>query len=128
MTSLFCNLIGAWKFLSAGPRIRPKFTRPFSSLEVGSGHETKTSTALVLHIFIIHHNYVLSLEVSFRWLIENTDAKIVLQFLTGGISPSHIHPPPSAIPPMFHSQKISSDKPWSCPQTPAFGRSGDFGQ
>ena len=29
-----------WKFLSAGPRIQPKFTRHFSSLEVGSGHET----------------------------------------------------------------------------------------
>ena len=39
MTSPFCNLIGAWKFLSAGPRILPKFTRPFSG--VGSGHETK---------------------------------------------------------------------------------------
>ena len=31
MTGLFYNLIGAWKFLSAGPRIRPKFTRPFFS-------------------------------------------------------------------------------------------------
>ena len=35
-----CDLIGAWKFLSAGPRILPKFTRPFSSSRVGSGHET----------------------------------------------------------------------------------------
>ena len=35
MTSLFCNLIGAWKFLSGGPRILPKFTRSFSSREGG---------------------------------------------------------------------------------------------
>ena len=35
-----CDLIDAWKFLSAGPRILPKFTRLFSSLKVGSGHET----------------------------------------------------------------------------------------
>ena len=34
-------LIGAWKFLSAGPRILPKFTRPFSSSRVGSGDEIK---------------------------------------------------------------------------------------
>ena len=35
MASLFCNLIqiGAWKFLSGGPRILPKFIRPFSSWE-----------------------------------------------------------------------------------------------
>ena len=31
MTSPFCNLIGAWKFLNTDPRILPKFTRPFSS-------------------------------------------------------------------------------------------------
>ena len=34
------DLIGMWKFLSEGPRTLPKFTRPFSSLEVGSGDET----------------------------------------------------------------------------------------
>ena len=32
-----CDLIVAWKFLSAGPKIRPKFTRPFSSLDHGGG-------------------------------------------------------------------------------------------
>ena len=35
-----CDLTGTWKFLSAGPRSLPKFTRLFSSLEVGSGDET----------------------------------------------------------------------------------------
>ena len=39
MTGLFCKLIGAWKFLNAGPRIQPKFTRLFLLLEVWSGHE-----------------------------------------------------------------------------------------
>ena len=36
-------MIGAWKFLSAGPRIWPKFTGLFSfldSMRVGSGDKT----------------------------------------------------------------------------------------
>ena len=37
MTSLLCNLIGTWKFLSGGPRTLPKFTRPFSHRELGLG-------------------------------------------------------------------------------------------
>ena len=37
MTSLFCSLIGMWKFLSGGPRILPKFTRPFSRRGWGLG-------------------------------------------------------------------------------------------
>ena len=41
MTEQSCNLIGALKFLSSGPRILSKFTRPYSSLEVGSGDETR---------------------------------------------------------------------------------------
>ena len=40
MTEQSCDLIGMCKFLSAGPRILPKFIRPFSSLEVGSGDKT----------------------------------------------------------------------------------------
>ena len=40
MTEQNCDLIGAWKFLSTGPRIPVKLTRPFSSLEVGSGDDT----------------------------------------------------------------------------------------
>ena len=34
VTEQSCDLIGMWKFLSVGPRILPKYTRPFSSLEM----------------------------------------------------------------------------------------------
>ena len=45
LLSQSCDLIGTWKILIAGPRILPKFIRPFSSLQVGPGDETKTEKA-----------------------------------------------------------------------------------
>ena len=57
------DLIGAWKFLSAGLRILPKFIRPFSSLEVGSGDET-----------------VACANVVFTWKAHDSDCTITMRF------------------------------------------------
>ena len=62
-----CNLIGAWKFLSAGPRILPKFTRPFSSSRVGSWDETTSSAFWSLLMWYISEFYCVN-QIHTMWL------------------------------------------------------------
>ena len=65
------DLIGAWKFLSAGPRILPKFTRPFSSSRVGSGDETSLVVVFSILLWLSIMQYIQFIICTFTFMADH---------------------------------------------------------